>query len=109
MAKRKEEEQNREAGSITFPELPQQHAGRGSDEMQRAQVWEYQRSSLLLVGVALNWECLQVPAASLPPKSRAGGCGFPSSLLTAVREELLVEAKGQNEQLARVRASVGLL
>lgn len=109
MAKRKEKEENKKAGRVTLPKLPEQQAGRESDKMWRAQVWEYQQSSLFLVWVALSLEGLQVPAASFPPKSRVGGCGFDSRLLTAVREELLVEAKGQNEQPARVRSSVGLL
>ena len=109
MAERKEKEENSKAGRVILPELPPQQAGRESDKMQRAQVWEYQQSSLFLVRVALSWEGLQVPAALLPPKSRVGGWGFHSRLLTAVREELPVEAKGQNEQPARLRASVGLL
>lgn len=103
MAKWKEKEKKREA------ELPRQQARKESDKMRKAQVREYQQSSLCLVGVALSWGGLQVPAALLPPKSRAGSCGFHSHLLTAAREELPVEAKGQTKQLARVRASVGQL
>lgn len=86
-----------------MPNLPHHQAGRERAELQRAQVREYQESSRLLAGVAPSWEGLQVPAASLTPKSRAGGCGFPPRLLTAAREEELpVEAKGQNEQLASI-------
>lgn len=110
MAKRAEKEEKGKAGRVTLPNLPHHQAGRESAEVQKAQVWGYEQSSLLLAGVALSWEGLQVPAASLTPTSRAGGCGFPPCLLTAAREEELpVEAKGQNEQLARVRASAGLL
>lgn len=103
MAKRKEKEENRKAGR-----LPQQQAGKESDKMWRAQVWDCQQSGLFLVVVALSWEGLQVPGALFPPKSRVGGYGFHSHLLTARREEWPVEAKGQNEQPASVRASEGL-
>ncbi|XP_074020516.1 uncharacterized protein [Numenius arquata] len=46
MAKRKEKEENREAGSVSFPELPQQQAGRESSRTRRAQLPQEEEDSL---------------------------------------------------------------
>ncbi|KAM9251850.1 uncharacterized protein FYN16_013215 isoform 3-T6 [Cariama cristata] len=79
LAKRKEKEENRKAGRVTLPELPQRQGGRQGDKMRRAQL----------------------------PQQEEGSLRFPE--ITSSREEGVQKAKARIQVRRQLRTELGSL